>query len=596
MKRIIACLVLGVLLAATPGGLRAAPVSPPEAAPQLETFQESGDFAAFIAQANAFLRDHADSPRAPRVAMDLLMFATLTGRDELADHARAALVVDYTTSAPGLFVLTTIKDVDAHAEFLENRIDAELEALTPQRATKLINAYTAAVAYYRRRSETYPVRLPYAVKLVVLAREAGKEADVAAMARRALTGGQATDEERAWAAICMEPGTPPLERVMLLQPYAGVTAARAMQKFYLGKLTDAQRDRPEVLRLRAQNHLDEAEYAKALPLIEKLLAAKPAAAALPELLYWRSLALAATGPRGEAVKQLRELAEQHPGTAWAAGAPPLAEAIENLDQNISAHTDLLLTIVGRLKKGLGSYELSLTDDGEGKNISKILLAGVVGHWVEVQVYRGDKVLLAYRASDTDGALYADADRTIYHYKQSGAVPALTSFHLDRNPEGGYVQHVGMGMNSFAQATTGGLDEFLGSPVTSTSAGLKDLLAYFASHGKLVGSVKAVNGGAAAQVLLPKADPAKSVVYDYFVSGDGSRLTLGQRGKAAVFAFHMGLAGEAAPVLPAWPEAKVVTEEMMDLAAIGRLMNQFMVMLQSLREEVVPTAAAKSAGG
>src|SRR4051812_36339883 len=384
---------LSIVLAGEPAAADQPP--PPSARAAYPVSEDYGaDLARFAEDASAFLRDRADSPSAPRVALDLLAVLTAQGKEAPARKVKALLLTRYQDSPAGRFVLGTFfnasyfdRGTKAFRDFINGLADQVLAEPSEADLVVLMRAVAVGVD---RIGPTIVDDGTLALKLRVLADAAGdlRVQDRAATRLREL---REDDPLRPAASLVLNEKLTPLQRVVQLHAAKGDNLdVTRLVNFLVARLPQADRESPLVIRVRAETHLAQGEMQAALALLDRLPTRdEPRERAL------RAWCLASTGRSTEAVGLLRDSA----GTG-AAGASrqdtELADAIAGSDDALAQHVQAVAAAVEVARRGVEQVELELSVlDRSGVGY------GIYGSFAgedrfEFQLRRGDHLVAAYQ--------------------------------------------------------------------------------------------------------------------------------------------------------------------------------------------------------
>jgi hypothetical protein len=134
---------------------------------------------AFVHQADKFLQEHAGSPRAPAMAIDLLMAATVTGNAEMVQRANAILFLHYPESVEAAYAARTIAGPNpgqplppgqAYAQFLSSLFDEQADSFDDVAASRFTGAASLGA---RQFGQALFAHGDLALKCALLARETG---------------------------------------------------------------------------------------------------------------------------------------------------------------------------------------------------------------------------------------------------------------------------------------------------------------------------------------------------------------------------------------------------------------------------------------
>lgn len=382
------------------------------APPWADEYFARQDTRQYLLDAEAYLKDHSDSPYAPNVAFEAMMVASVDERTEPFDAMRRRLLFDYPKSLQASYVLSTF-DAEKYAEFLQS--DLSLDVLRDPVATerRLEGISTASrkwgdeifqdddvllkVAIVAQRHDDYRLTTTCEKSLVE------KKGNVAEVAAIVFERGAAIPAKLARLAARKDD-----DRQALL----------ARQLLFMSLTAEEQRD-PETLRIGMADLIRASEWSDVLTAADEYLALSPDDC---RVRYWRAWALCCLDRRLEALDAARELQQKFPDDPWAQAIAPMIEGLNAPEATLDGVMALKEYVLQR-EGDIRGVEAWLEVHHEGHEFNGYVAGNAKGKYVEAIVQIDKSVVFAYRMSDQGVALYLAGDPAI-QLADTGAFPAL----------------------------------------------------------------------------------------------------------------------------------------------------------------------------
>lgn len=521
----------------------------------------------YVQTADAWLAEHADSPYAPRVLMDMLMVATAAQQPEFADSIRARLLLVYPGSLPGRYVGTSFKDAEAYGKFLDRLLEKRFKTASVGFARQFTTLMAAGTKFY---GSGVLVSEPFALKVALLARDAGDSAVAGTALAKARPEVDGPTEITQIMDVCFGGPDGPVRQVQAIHALPGKTAlAGEVEQYLVAKMDADQRSAPAMKRLRAELALAGRQFPEALELLESLPTDQIDARTLC-LRAWGHAALRQNDKVSALAEQAMQIDRDSP---WSKLAGQLVELANGSEKNLDEHSADLMPALESLERGASAVALRLEiTPAESSNKAPMQIDLLMADKrFEVQCEQGGKLLLAYRTTDKQAAIYNAGESTIYQFSEGGFLPA-PEFKLQERPGGGYNFNLIWKITHSGQPLKMALGELLANPILSSREGVRRLLGSNIQRGSFPIPVGGQDKKRYAWVT-PRMDRPELERTEYAIGPDHRLLWVrGARAKLTV----LGYGPEVIPeVAPAWPEARIIQRAKMDGGSFLRLIQSFM---------------------
>jgi tetratricopeptide (TPR) repeat protein len=358
-----------------------------------------------------FLFGAGDSPR---VLFDAVIWATVRRDKAGAAAAQGRLILEHPGSLYADYVVATFAKPQDYRKLLKDEFTKRQEKIEAGFAKSFCRAVQLGRNWFGQEflsDEDFVV-------LCALAAYEARDFPLEVWCRDKLSQSK-KDAFRGIASTVFDNSLTTMQQVCQLHAIEHKSAA-LFRSHLMGKLSEAERERPEILRVEAETLLEEGSFHEALPVVDKLLALEET----PQLLFWRLWCLAALGRYQEAKAAIASLAQQAPHDPWTDCANEFGESLDAWEDNLSASVGLFLAAVDRLRHpATTSFEGTVvyTPDA-GRTISVYLALVVDRAHFEVMIRQEDRVILAYRALEGRGRIYCDGDPTIQEFQRNAFYP------------------------------------------------------------------------------------------------------------------------------------------------------------------------------
>lgn len=497
---------------------------------------------------------------ASRSLFDSLIVATVNRDAPAASQAKARLVLEHPQSIYARYVVTSFAQPADYRKLLRDQLKEHQEELGAGFANAFCQAVHLGLAWFG------PQFLADDAFLLECAL-AGYEARDYRLKTTCLDKLRQSEKEptRQIASIAFSDWSTNVEKVLRLHEI-DEQPAPLFEQHFASRLSGAERELPEMLRVAAETLLEDGKFADALPLVEKLVGCEQT----PQVLYWRAWCLAATGRTEDAITAIATLQQLAPGDPWAASAVEIGASLHSLEANFAAMADLLLAAAERIRRednegveGTISYR---TKDGHTISVYVGVMFGQGAF--EAVVHEDGQIVLAYKAAQGQTHAYAGGEPTIQAFRQSATYPVFSCAVDVQDDNLSY--HWNVNMSKSAEAISQIRERIKISPTLLTREGLEKVLRRTLQvRGILPAALVRDASGTCLTLLHPQARKPE-LERSVFRFAPDAALTHVQVGRFACENLRYGPSDAIDLSPPRWPELAVVDREAMDAASTFRM--------------------------
>ena len=512
-----------------------------------EPFLNSGQFSEYVAHAKRKLDQESDPEVASRVALDLLMAATVREAQELADLMKERLLMDLAETVPGQYVLATFNDANVYREFLQKRIERTEQQLSDE----FLRKYAGAIRLGMKKWAPDFVQGEPFLLYAALSGRVGRDFGLEFVAIEELKKAR-EKETKNIADIVFHAITTSSEQYVALQQFHDKKAAQVLQRFLCLRLDEEQRELPKIQLIQAENLLRENKFAKARAILESL----PRAAHTARSRFWMGWALAAEGDFEKSIGTLKDLAEEHPDDPWSKQAVRLQRTLQGIDDNLAQHCAAARKLIaGIAKTGLAVCELTAIIRSEGGPPIRIYFGLDTNNGVfEVGVRYADGHALAYRTTDDSCRLYFHGEPQIDTYNEPGVMP-VPNMALSQKADGGCNFAFDASFARTSRGLNGNLTQLLASPIFSTPEGVRRLLGHNCQIGVFPEAAETRNGRTIYRWITPDVTDPEMRPLEFHASSGGSLWAVTSR-SVEITDIRYGSAGTFQLTPNAWPDLPI----------------------------------------
>ena len=409
------------------------PASAVETVPDPEPAVAAGRVDEYLVSARAYLATHANGDRAARVALDALMVASTHRKAAAVTEFKAILVMDHGKTLAGRFALSQFVDGKGCREFLDGIISKNVGSLRLPMARKYISGVRRAAEFWGpevlsddgfllKTALAADVAGDKAVRLQCLSRLKRDKPAVARVAK-----------------LAFDPEIDAIKKIVGLQKLsADVPVATDLVTHFLGRLPEASRARPEILRVSGNNLLSDNRFDEARDVLRQLVKAVPDDG---QAVVWSAWTEAIVGDGvevGTAVSSLRSFARKHEKSEWADTATRLAGAVAGHRQRLSTVVDEFGAVLADWRKAppqLVKLQLVHSLDN-GSKLDGFVSFDVAAKQFEATAVRNGGVAVAIRSAPMGSRLFFAEDPVIYRLKGKAIFPQ-PRFSITRDVDGSF---------------------------------------------------------------------------------------------------------------------------------------------------------------
>ena len=542
----------------------------------IEDYAPSGRLADFVNDAVTYLDRNRGARYAPRVALDVLLVAQKANDELLSNRMKAFLLFEHPGTLQGAHVLTTFEDAREFRQFLVQAAQARLKMDPSRLPNQFTQAVEVGLAHFKGKL-LHGGQFLLSAYCLADAAGAGKVANVVLPALRQEASKDAS--LRALVDVCLDRQLDVAQKIMRL--HGKEDDADFIEAFLLSRLSEADKQLPGIVSVRAENAIESRDYEKALTLLESM---DEEARKEPRHIFWRAWALYALRRDRQALTALAEIVKRHGGSKWAETAKTYAEKIRHFAEYRQANVDRILAVSKTFRGGTRVLQMRITHEGETKTGSKRVLSAYVGidmdeNRLEFCVYKNGALALAYRTDANRSAVYMENVPHVLAFKKPGPAPA-SSLSIDREASGRFVLKGGFNLDrSMARAGTKSL-AFFDSPYLSTPDGIEALLDYTARRtGSVPGQPVTKNGETTLAWHSPVSDSPGLSRLEYRVTAN-NMLSCIAVGGVTIGDLRYGPTGAFRLTPPSWPARPVEAKEEVDFDIIVKVMRTVIALLKA----------------
>jgi len=538
-----------------------------------EEFLTTARPADYLPQARRHLQQNPYDDRGPRIALDMLVFATAMHDQAGVQEAKQLLLLQYGASLPAAYLIKT-SEADKLRDLLVSTFTATEKPLDK---SGLEEFHRAIMLCYRAHGSSLADDELWAQSAL-----SASDAAVAASCRQQIKDKESTAAKM--LAIALDPQLATREKFVRFQEFSESKTARAWQAYlFTHELSAADRADASVQTVAVENLLADHKFAAALEILSEFTKAS----ADPQLLFCRGWAEAATDQVPAAIATLGEVARQHPQSPWATSAQELAAALATLDANLDEHTAAFEIVCADLLEHLPELvELELYWPAE--QVQAQLGLDFVGDGIELLVRKGDKPLLGYSSGREGTRFFVDGDPSIHRSKALGPMPV---FHLKVSPAAqGYKFSFNFNFSSTPGELRSSIDSLSKSPAFATPDARKSFVRYHLKQGAFPAKAVTVNGQRSFRWLVPSPREPKLQIGEVRLTREKHLVSVAWSDEFQVRNIHYGSRGRLWLSDGGWPDLAVNEAGELGPAELFRLMGSAAELLEWGKKPAAESAA------
>jgi hypothetical protein len=535
--------------------------------PEPEQFVDEGRYSDYAAKAESYLIAQPDAPASPRVAMDLLIAAEVFDDRASAIKMSELLLSEYPTSLQARYMVANLHEASDFTGLMAEIASEGMQNMPAEFPVKYMQAERLGLARFGATALGSGAPL---IRTTLLARLAG-DTQMAGACIQLMNSPSQADERQVLIAVA-DDSRPVIDRLKQLHTLTNRALAVPFEQYLLDKLSDADRQTSDVLRIEAENDLFTGQLSDSLPLLKKMA---PGGVLEPRLAFWQAWATAAAGNSADAAALMNQLAQTAGNDPWGKQAADLAPALGNVDNSVNHNVEAALLASRGLTNGLDQIEAQATYIRPDGVKLDAYFAHVGGKLFELEIQRDGKTFFVYRDTDKDCTIFLDGQPAIYHSDKPGVVlvPMLAIRRLGNN----FLFAGGMKFTYQLDDFETALTNILGSPNLSTRDGLQDLLNSTVRRGIVPLPPTTAGGNTVYAWVKPSLDTPDVTRVEFTVASN-DQITAISSGQFNLTNLKYGPAGSFALTKPAMPTGKTIESGPLDANLVAHLVstvvNQF----------------------
>ena len=440
-------------------------------APMFEEYLQGGRAAAFVQDAQAFLRSNPQSLYAARVAHDLLVIGSVMGDTLLVGESKRRLLLDYTGSAQTGYLASTFANAE---DFRKILVDVPGQTEDSTFAKKFCRA--VKLGFRRFGGEVFNDS-DFRVRCYLYSMTAGDVALTNAVLpelRRELANNK---EDHPELAVILDGKLSPLDKLRRLHGLLQAEESGDLEfyiDFFATGLSVTERSSPEVIKILAERAVWGSGGKQALALLDTL---PKTVRSDTKYLVLRAKVLWAEGRAEDAMADLVKASEAE--GPWGETATGFADGVRGWNERRTALVNGILAASKSFSEETTGLDAEITffkKDDNGKELNYSAYLGLVPdkNLLQVNLREGEDVKFAYRTDAKSSGLYLSGWKKVMRFASSGPVPA-PNFTLQREEDGGFNLQGGATIAASLDAAKKSGAGLLDSPYLSTALGLNALL-------------------------------------------------------------------------------------------------------------------------
>lgn len=465
MDRFAITILLASAVLISPVSVSAQDTPPAPTVPLLSILEQPGKGEEYVAAARRFMRDHGDSPDAPRVLSDLIMLFGIFGQTEEEQQYKQYLLLAHPVSPYAAAAIRNFESAEKCREFLT---DFHKRCVLGAPDSPALPQFTLGAQYgLLRFKDELLSDDDFLLHCAAASRSVGMEPLFSRVKQKL---GASNEEIRQIAAVVLDDDASASDRFIQLQPFMKRTSVRQIQSLLWTKAGKDAPSTPVLISTRVENLLRDSEFKAAYPLLRAL----NESGGNSQIALWTGWAATAAGDLPAATAAFNSLASDSQDATTRAVAARLSVALQSSSQALKLQTDTLLKVSQRLLAIQPAIELAgrfTPEDGAPLEFYLALDQG--SDFLEVLLSRNGQVM-AIRIDGEQGIVLLP-DEQVQHVFESGAAIPQPRFEFGTTPDGGLKFNFNTNIGDSEDAASDPLRALFGSPLLSTRDGLRKLL-------------------------------------------------------------------------------------------------------------------------
>lgn len=549
----------------------------------LPVYQTPEDFVAqqrgteYLPYVKQFLADHPRDPRAPRIALDMLMAASLAKQPADIKTAKLLLLLQYPDTLPGEYFLKTSTASDV-ATLLKERFNDQTTVLDRETLKRLARIILRGHQVFGGSfcDDDLWAQCALAVQDVRLATAVQKQIK------------NADGKAAKTVAILVDTKLDLRAKFVAMQPLREYATARAFQRFLFSELTEEERADTDVRIVTVENLLYEQRLATALPLLSELCKSQRE----PRLLFWYGWTQGASGDAKAAQETFAALKKEHPDDPWSATAAQLSPLLDNMAATLDVHVEALDRAVGKIATTTPEV-LELTIVGAGEQDASALYMGLdlARDGFELISTKGQQQQLAYAVGAAHARFFMQGDAAIRQFNARGLCPVFT-LKLEPKPAGGFAttfhfNTVAQGSGALKQSVV----EILKQPFFATPGERRKFLEHALRSGGLPLPVVTEGEVRRLRWVSPRVDSAELQPFEICLDSE-DRVTAIHGDEWHLRDIHYGKR-DIKLAAPSWPQLPIEATAEMGATDFMRLFGAVMSLMGTDQKPAADVAQGKT---
>lgn len=536
--------------------------------PVLEDYVYSGQAEQYAREGWAFVNAHPESNFSPGIVANILMLGQLAGNDTLVAEMRRVLLFNYPRSVHAQHLMKVYPSDSSFRTALSEDLKKDFLARPTgfvQRLTQLLR-----VAIKQRGSRVMDD--DQLLLIAAVAADLAEDQEVADAMLRSNRQREAKGELGDIKAIVLDAKLSESEKVRALTPYLSNSTSRLVLRMLLVSMSEDERLTPEVLRPTVAVVLFDRRFSDALNLLDRI----PEDVRTDRDLFWIGWAQASLGKNDLAAAAFNTLTESFPDSAWTKAGSQMQGYLQDDETRLRTYGEIISGVVRSFDTGATAIELKGTSaKDDGAESFSVYIGAIAGKRMELQLRRGEQVVLAYRDSVTSASLLNEGSTTITKFDKGGLLPEIT-LALVGNPTGGFSLQTGFRVGDNAEQQKRYLSDLVSSPYLSNTEGVMDLTRYQRTQGRFVIPVtehgkSIVIGWAAPEILEPKVNISTMTMTE-------GRLTALRFGALRLDGIRYSGSADMELTPPAWPDLESVQRPQIVFTTALQIYGEFVRLL------------------
>jgi hypothetical protein len=566
MSRLICatCLFAVVVLGSVEA--RAQQVGSPPVVPSMK---EPGRFKEYARAAQIFLRDHTDSPEAPRVTFDMMLLLSVTDNVKGEQQLKKILLKRYPLSPYAVFAVRSFPKPEKCREFLQEffreGVRSDFPSAILERFAFGVNVGLDKYGHELLSDEDFLLQCAFAGS-------ASEKTTVVTRVREKLQS--ANEETQQIARILMSVDPSSAERFLALRPFSGRSGVRRILPYLQAGMTAAEKNSSAVQLAVAKTYLRDGKLAEAYPILKGLQNEDSDV----QLVTWTAWAAAASGDKDTALQLLGGIVKDASDPAKES-ARQLAASLPDHEAALDAHATALHAISQQFLKGDQAIEISgRYVPEEGAPLAFYLAYDEASRFADAVIRKNDLVM-AVRIDGEKASVSLPGEDVEHMYATGSSLPQ-PKFELSQSPEGAVSFNFNAAIGDKSQAGQGSVQSLFASPMLSTKARLHALLSAGIKRGSFPEVVNDADTGdrILRWISLQMDEPVPHIV-ELRVSPEG-RLTALRADNLVIDHMRYGKRGSFEFAPPVVPERTVQRHETAAPSMMFQLFGAVTTLLES----------------